>query len=82
MEGKKITEEKKMRNVMKRFLAGTLAFMMLMGATGCAKAADDLAAGSGAQTEVLAESVLAAYNPLLSALFQKTKTSLYAYDSV
>ena len=40
-----------MRNVMKRFLAGTLAFMMLMGATGCAKAADDLAAGSGAQTE-------------------------------
>ena len=40
-----------MRNVIKRFLAGMLAFMMLMGATGCAKAADDLAAGSGAQTE-------------------------------
>ena len=40
-----------MRNIMKRFLAGMLAFMMLMGATGCAKAADDLAAGSGAQTE-------------------------------
>lgn len=40
-----------MRNVTKRFFAGVLAFMMLMGATGCAKAADDLAAGSGAQTE-------------------------------
>ena len=40
-----------MRNVTKRFIAGVLAFMMLMGATGCAKAAEDLAAGSGAQTE-------------------------------
>lgn len=40
-----------MRNVIKRFLAGMLAFMMLMGATGCAKAADDLTAGSGAQAE-------------------------------
>ena len=34
-----------MRNVTKKFFAGVLAFMMLMGATGCAKAADDLGLG-------------------------------------
>ena len=45
MREKKTAEEKKMRNVTKKFFAGVLAFMMLMGATGCAKAADDLGLG-------------------------------------